>query len=88
MVIKQYKAKGPLTEILLPVVALDDAVGLVVFAVSFGIAKSINTGAIDILSVVLEPLLEVVMSIILGAIMGLLFTFCEKFFRVIDWHDN
>ena len=81
MVIKQYKAKGPLTEILLPVVALDDAVGLVVFAVSFGIAKSINTGAIDILSVVLEPLLEVVCSIILGTIMGLLFTFCEKFFH-------
>ena len=81
MVIKQYKAKGPLTEILLPVVALDDAVGLVVFAVSFGIAKSINTGAVDILSVVFEPLLEVVCSIILGTIMGLLFTFCEKFFH-------
>ena len=81
MVIKQYKAKGPLTEILLPVVALDDAVGLVVFAISFGIAKSLNTGSVDILSVVLEPLLEVVCSIILGTIMGLLFTFCEKFFH-------
>ena len=81
MVIKQYKAKGPLTEILLPVVALDDAVGLVVFAISFGVAKSINTGAVDILSVVLEPLLEVVMSIVLGTIMGLLFTFCEQFFH-------
>lgn len=81
MVIKQYKAKGPLTEILLPVVALDDAVGLVVFAISFGIAKSLNTGSVDILSVVLEPLLEVVFSIILGTIMGLLFTFCEQFFH-------
>ena len=81
MVIKQYKAKGPLTEILLPVVALDDAVGLVVFAISFGIAKSLNTGSVDILSVILEPLLEVVFSIILGTIMGLLFTFCEQFFH-------
>lgn len=81
MVIKQYKARGPLTEILLPVVALDDAVGLVVFAISFGIAKSLNTGSVDILSVVLEPLLEVVFSIILGTIMGLLFTFCEQFFH-------
>ncbi|MBR3845222.1 MAG: cation:proton antiporter [Clostridia bacterium] len=81
MVIKQYKAKGPLTETLLPVVALDDAVGLIVFAISFGIAKSLNTGSVDIKSVVLEPLLEVVLSLALGAIMGLLFTICEQFFH-------
>lgn len=80
MVVRQYKAKGPLTDILLPVVALDDAVGLVVFAISFGVAKSINTGTIDVLSVVLEPLLEVVLSLALGFIMGLLFTLCERFF--------
>ena len=81
MVIKQYKAKGPLTETLLPVVALDDAVGLVVFAISFGVAKSINTGSIDVLSVVLEPLLEVVLSLVLGTIMGGLFTLCEQYFH-------
>ena len=80
MVVKQYKAKGPVTDILLPVVALDDAVGLVIFAISFGIAKSINTGAIDILSVVLEPVLEVICSLALGLLMGLLFTLCERFF--------
>lgn len=81
MVIKQYKARGPLTETLLPIVALDDAVGLIVFAISFGIAKSLNTGSVDIRSVVLEPLLEVVLSLALGAIMGLLFTICEQFFH-------
>lgn len=81
MVIKQYKAKGPLTNILLPVVALDDAVGLVVFAISFGIAKSINIGNVDVLSVILEPLLEVFLSLLLGFIMGLLFTLCEKYFH-------
>ena len=81
MVVRQYKAKGPLTNMLLPVVALDDAVGLVVFAISFGIAKSLNTGAIDVLSVVLEPLLEVVLSLLLGFVMGLLFTLCERFFH-------
>ena len=81
MVVRQYKAKGPLTDILRPVVALDDAVGLVVFAISFGIAKSLGTGDIDILSVVLEPLLEVVLSLALGFIMGLLFTLCERFFH-------
>jgi len=80
MVVKQYKAKGPVTDILLPVVALDDAVGLVVFAVSFGVAKSISTGTVELLSVVLEPLLEIVLSLGLGFMMGLLFTLCEKFF--------
>jgi Kef-type K+ transport system membrane component KefB len=69
------------TEVLLPVVALDDAVGLVVFAISFGVAKSLATGAVDVLSVILEPLLEVVLSLGLGFLMGLLFTLCEKHFH-------
>ena len=81
MVVRQYKARGPLTNLLLPVVALDDAVGLVVFAVSFGIAKSISLGKVDVLSVILEPLLEVVLSLGLGFISGLLFTLCERYFH-------
>lgn len=81
MVVKQYKAKGPLTDILLPVVALDDAVGLIVFAISFGIAKSINTGSVDVLGIVVEPLLEIILSLGLGALLGYLFTFCEKLFH-------
>ena len=81
MVVKQYKAKGPVTDILLPVVALDDAVGLVVFAVSFGIAKSLGAGPVNVLSVIFEPLFEVVLSLMLGFFMGLLFTFCEKYFH-------
>ncbi len=81
MVVKQYKAKGPLTDILLPIVALDDAVGLVLFAVSFGVAKALIHGQVDIISVVLEPILEVVLSLALGFIMGALFTFFEKFFH-------
>lgn len=81
MVVRQYKAKGPLTDILLPIVALDDAVGLVVFAISFGIAKALISGHVDVLSVVVEPILEVVLSLLLGFVMGLLFTFFEKFFH-------
>ena len=81
MVVKQYKAKGELTDILLPVVALDDAVGLVVFAVSFGVAKALGAGPINVLSVVLEPMIEVALSLILGFVMGLLFTLCERFFH-------
>ena len=81
MVVKQYKAKGPVTDILLPVVALDDAVGLVVFAVSFGIARSLGTGAVNVTSVILEPVLEVILSLVLGLVMGFLFTLCEKYFH-------
>ncbi|MBQ9086727.1 MAG: cation:proton antiporter [Clostridia bacterium] len=81
MVVRQYKAKGPLTDILLPVVALDDAVGLVLFAISFGVAKALQSGKIDMISVLLEPLLEVVLSLLLGLLMGLLFTFVERFFH-------
>lgn len=81
MVVRQYKAKGPVTDILLPVVALDDAVGLVVFAISFGVAGALDTGAIDAVSMIVNPLLEVILSIALGALMGFLFTLCEQFFH-------
>ncbi len=81
MVVKQYKAKGPLTSILLPIVALDDAIGLVVFAVSFGIAKTLNSGEFSLVSVVLNPIIEVVASIIVGVVMGLFFTIMEKYFK-------
>ena len=81
MVVKQYKAKGPTTDILLPVVALDDAVGLILFAVSFGVAKALKIGAVSVLSILVEPVLEIVLSIGLGAAMGYLFSFCERFFH-------
>ena len=87
MVVKQYKARGPVTKTLLPVVALDDAVGLVLFAISFGVAKSIATVGEGInpwqviISVAVEPVLEVVLSLALGALVGLVFTFIERFFH-------
>ncbi|MBQ7603945.1 MAG: cation:proton antiporter [Clostridia bacterium] len=81
MVIKQYKAKGPVTDILLPVVALDDVVGLIVFAVSFGIAGALENGSVDVFSVLVDPLIEVVASLILGALIGALFNFTERFFH-------
>ena len=81
MVVRQYKAKGPLTDILLPIVALDDAVGLVLFAASFGVAKALISGHVNVLSVIVEPILEVVLSLALGFVMGVIFTFVEKFFH-------
>ena len=81
MVVKQYKAKGPLTKMLLPVVALDDVVGLIVFAISFGIAKALEQGQVDIFSIIVNPIIEVVASLALGAIIGFVFNFTEKFFH-------
>ncbi len=80
MVVKQYKADGPLTRMLLPVVALDDMVGLVVFAISFGIARALENGHVDMISVLVDPLVEVVASLALGAVVGLLFHWSEQFF--------
>lgn len=81
MVVKQYKAKGPVTDMLLPVVAIDDAVGLVLFAISFGVARALNAGSVNIISAVLEPLIEVVFSLSLGAVMGIFFHVFERFFH-------
>ena len=81
MVVRQYKAKGPVTDVLLPVVALDDAVGLVLFSISFGVAKALIAGTVEIVAIIVEPIIEVVLSIGLGAGIGFLFTFCEKFFH-------
>lgn len=81
MVVRQYKAKGPLTDLLLPIVALDDAVGLVVFAVSFGIAKTLSTGTVDAISIIVNPLVEIFASLVLGAVMGWILTQLEKLFN-------
>lgn len=81
MVVRQYKAKGPLTSLLLPIVALDDAVGLVAFAVSFGIAKTLVSGAVDLVSILVNPLVEIAASLLLGAVMGWLLTQLEKLFH-------
>ncbi|MGX8688780.1 MAG: cation:proton antiporter, partial [bacterium] len=80
MVVRQYKAKGPLTDLLLPIVALDDAVGLVVFSVSFGIAQAMVGGTMSVVSVIVNPLLEILFSLILGSVMGMFLTLLEKTF--------
>ena len=81
MVVKQYKAEGPMTKLLLMVVAIDDAVGLVLFSVSFGVATALETRAISFVGVVVEPLLELVLSIALGVLGGLSLNWLEKYFH-------
>ncbi|MBQ7153795.1 MAG: cation:proton antiporter [Clostridia bacterium] len=81
MVVKQYKAEGPVTRMLLPVVALDDVVGLVVFAVSFGIAGALEQGTVNVISVLVNPVVEVILSLVMGAALGFLFHLSERFFH-------
>jgi len=81
MVIKQYKAHGPLTKLLMMVVAIDDAVGLVLFAVSYGIANAVEAGSVSVIGMVVEPVIEIVLSLALGAVMGFLLNFVERFFH-------
>lgn len=81
MVVRQYKADGPLTRLLMLVVAIDDAVGLLLFSVSFGIASALESGAVNVMGVVVEPVLEIVLSLGLGAVMGLLLDRLEIFFH-------
>ncbi len=81
MVVRQYKADGQLTRLLLPIVDLDDAVGLVVFAVSFGIAKTMVSGSVDLVSILVNPLIEIVCSLVLGAVMGWVLTQLERLFN-------
>ena len=81
MVVRQYKAHGPLTKLLLPIVALDDAVGLVAFAVSFGVAKTLVSSEIDMVSIIINPIIEILCSLALGAIMGWILTQLERLFN-------
>ncbi len=81
MVVKQYKAKGPLTHLLLMVVAIDDAVGLVLFSASYGVANALEQGHMDLLSVVVEPLMEILLSLLLGAVAGYLLNLLEVYFH-------
>ena len=81
MVVRQYKANGPLTKLLLMVVAIDDAVGLVLFSASIGVAQALEVGNVSLIAVVLEPIIEIVLSLILGAGMGFLLSWVERFYH-------
>lgn len=81
MVVRQYKADGPMTRLLLLVVAIDDAVGLMLFSASFGIARVLESGEISLATIVLEPIIEICLSISLGTVFGVGLFWIEKFFH-------
>lgn len=85
MVIKQYRARGPVTETLLSVVALDDAVALISFGIAVAIAQMINQpGSANFISAITEPLFEIVLSLGIGGLLGLLFAIPVRFFHDED----
>lgn len=81
MVVRQYKAKGPVTETLLPVVAIDDAVALIAFGLSVAIAKGINShGSVSLISSIINPVIEIGGALIFGAVLGVVLKYLTDWF--------
>lgn len=82
MVIKQYNAKGPLVNTLLPVVALDDAVALILFAILFQIASALSVGGtFDVYKMIFKPIIEILISLGIGAVFGIVISLLNKVFK-------
>lgn len=81
MVIKQYKARGPVTETLLSVVAIDDATALILFSLSVAVAQAISSGSASLADSLLSPLWEIGGALVAGAILGFLFLLPMRFFK-------
>lgn len=81
MVIKQYRAKGPVTSTLMSVVAIDDAVALIAFGFSVAIAKALNNPGAGIASAIFQPFKEILFSVLIGAAVGLFIKVPMKFFK-------
>ncbi len=81
MVVRQYKADGPMTKLLLLVVAIDDAVGLALFSASFGVASALESGTISLITVLIEPVIEIVLSLLLGTLAGWVLHQLEQYFN-------
>ncbi len=82
MVVRQYKANGPVTKMLLPVVAMDDALGLILYAVLMALARTIERGTVlTAWTLVFQPLIQIVGSLGLGVVLGLILVYVLRFFH-------
>ncbi len=82
LVVRQYRAKGEVTNTLLPVVAMDDAIGLMVFSLSMAVAQAISGGgAVSVSEMVFKPLLEIALSLLAGCALGALLALSMRFFH-------
>lgn len=82
LIVRQYKAEGPLTKMLLPVVAADDGIGLIAYSICVSIALSmINGVAMSFSNTILAPLFEIILSLIIGGVLGFLLALTHRFFK-------
>lgn len=82
MVVRQYKAQGPVTSTLLPVVAIDDAVCLMLFSILSSVAKSLESeGGFNLYQTILKPIIEIVLSLVIGFVLGIVLSIGTKFFK-------
>ncbi len=81
MVIKQYKARGPVTETLLSVVAIDDATALITFSIAIALATAISGGNQSAAQLILKPVIEIGGALVTGAVLGFIFLLPLKAFK-------
>ena len=81
MVIKQYKARGPVTETLLSVVAIDDATALIMYSIAVAIATALSGGSANTAQLFLRPVIEIGGALVVGAILGFIFLLPLKTFK-------
>lgn len=80
-VVKSYRTKGPVTDVLLPLVALDDAIGIMLFAVMLSLGTSLLSGPISVAAMIMEPVREIGFSLLLGGLLGFLVTVVARRFN-------
>ena len=83
MIVRQYKARGIVTDTLLPVVAFDDAIGLIIFAISLAVAKvlAVPNAKLTVMDVLVMPLLEIILSLGFGSILGVILSYAAQIFK-------
>ncbi len=85
LVIRQYRANGPLTRTLLPVVALDDVFGIMAFGIALSLGKmSVKGESLTFVNLVLEPMWEIVGALVVGFVIGFVLTFILKRIKGFD----
>lgn len=81
LVVHQYNAKGPVTDTLLPVVAIDDAIGLIIFSISLAVSQALAGGSALTIAVLWEPIKEILLSLAIGAALGFIVSGGVKIFH-------
>ena len=81
VIVKKLRAKGPLTDTILPIIGIDDIFGVIVFGLFTSIAVSLLNGqGLSFETAIIEPLLEVGLSIVVGVVFGIILGLSSKYY--------